>query len=362
MKMTLRFAPARFALESLVVAFSIATAAGCASPSSNKGTSGSGGATSSAGGHSGGGGVTGSGGSSATGSGGASVTGSGGTSVTGSGGAPVTGSGGTSATGSGGTSATGSGGTSATGSGGTSATGSGGAGGAAVVKLCATKTKLMNPVFLNFENYDGTVTADKYTTAFGGATPNTGTAYAGIYSFGDTSATPTLTLGAGHPPSSNWAVAQTVTQASTWGMGGGFWMGCADATAYKGISFWVRGSSGTGTFSFNVSMESTQMPLATNPAGGGTCPGTSDTCKDPSKANIPLTADWTQVQILWADFTPGMSGTTSVVPDGNNIAGLVWNVPLQYHLDPSVPADAAGPYIAIPGNLLINIDDITFIQ
>jgi hypothetical protein len=37
-------------------------------------------------------------------------------------------------------------------------------------------------------------------------------------------------------------------------------------------------------------------------------------------------------------------------------------VPLQYHLDPSVPADAAGPYIAIPGTLLINIDDISFIQ
>ena len=65
--------------------------------------------------------------------------------------------------------------------------------------------------------------------------------------------------------------------------------------------------------------------------------------------------------ILWNEFTPGMSGTTSVVPDGNNINGLGWSVPLQFHLDPSVPADAAGPYIAIPGDLTINIDDIAFV-
>ena len=32
----------------------------------------------------------------------------------------------------------------------------------------ATKTKLMNPLLLNFENYDGMVAPDKYATAFGG--------------------------------------------------------------------------------------------------------------------------------------------------------------------------------------------------
>ena len=56
-----------------------------------------------------------------------------------------------------------------------------------------------------------------------------------------------------------------------------------------------------------------------------------------------------------------MSGTTAVVPNGNNITGIGWSVPLQFQLDPTVPADAAGPYIAVPGDLVINIDDIAFI-
>jgi hypothetical protein len=141
-------------------------------------------------------------------------------------------------------------------------------------------------------------------------------------------------------------------------MGGGIWMGCADGSAYKGISFWVRGSTSSGVFSFSMTMESTAMPAA-NPAGGGTCPGTADTCKNPTKNDIPLTADWTQVQILWADFTPGLSGSTSVVPNGNNIAGLGWSVPLKFQLDPSNPD--AGNYIAVPGDIKIDFDDFSFI-
>src|SRR4029077_12566627 len=96
----------------------------------------------------------------------------------------------------------------------TSGAGTQGAAGTAgvVQKLCATKTTLMQPVLVNFENYDGTVTADKYATAFGGATVGTGNAYAGPFSYGDGSATPTLSILAGHPPST-WAVSQNVTAA-----------------------------------------------------------------------------------------------------------------------------------------------------
>jgi hypothetical protein len=86
-----------------------------------------------------------------------------------------------------------------------------------------------------------------------------------------------------------------------------------------------------------------------------------DTCKHPSKQDIPLTADWTQVQIPWADFTGGLSGSTAVVPNGNNITGLGWSLGLLFQLDPTVPADAAGPYVAVPGDLVINIDDIAFL-
>ena len=52
-------------------------------------------------------------------------------------------------------------------------TGAGGSN-APVQKLCATKTTVMNPALINFETYDGMVTAYKYGTAFGGAAANTG--------------------------------------------------------------------------------------------------------------------------------------------------------------------------------------------
>ena len=272
----------------------------------------------------------------------------------------VSGTGGTNATGAGGTFVTtGAGGTTVV----TGAGGAGGTGGTTVVqKLCATKTTVMNPVLIDFETYNGTVTASMYGTAFGSTTANMGTAYDGPYSFGDGTATPTLSMVGGHPPSM-WAVGETVMQTSAWGMGGGIWMSsCANASAYKGISFWVRGmGSSLGVFGFSVAMDSTVMPDATNPAGGGTCPGTADTCQPATKNNIPLTADWTQVTIMWADFTPGMSGTTMVVPNGDNITGLAWNVPLQFVLSPAAMGDAAGPYVPVASDLTINIDDIEFI-
>jgi hypothetical protein len=359
MKMT-----SRLGLASLVVALSIATAVGCAKPTPNNGTS------TGAAGHAGGGATTGAGGTSTSG------TGAGGTSTNATGAAGATGTGtgtgattgtGTGAAGTTGT-ATGTAGTTGTasGTGGTTGTGAAGAGGAAVVKDCATKTTVMNPIFMNFENYNGMVTADNYATAFGGTTVNSGSAYAGIYGYPEADGTtaPTMSILAGHPPST-WAGSEQLA-ATIYGMGGGVWMGCADASAYKGISFWVRGTSGKGTFQFSVSMENTQLPSGTNNAGGGTCPGVAAspgvnaTCVDPTMTNIPLTQDWTQVTIMWSDFTPGLSGTTSVVPNGNNIVGMAWSVPLNFQPNPTAPADAG--YVPVPETLVFNIDDITFIQ
>jgi hypothetical protein len=312
------------------------------------------------------GGSPGSGGSTGTkGTGGTTgATGTGGsTGTTGTGGRTgTTGTGGTTgATGTGGsTGTTGTGGTTgATGTGGS--TGATGTGGAMVVqKVCATKITPMNPALVDFENYNGMVTADKYGTAFGGATANTGTAYIGPISWGDGTTTPTLSILAGHPPG-NWGLSQTVTQAAAWGMGGAFWMGCANATAYKGITFWVRGSVPDAKFSFSMDMESTLPPDATNAAGGGTCAGTKDTCKPALKADIPITVDWTQVKILWADFTPGISGTTTVVPNGDNIAGFGWSVNIPFVPDPAAGDASMPPYIPKPSDLVFNLDDLAFI-
>jgi hypothetical protein len=331
-----------------VLALAIASAAGCTKPDSTSG--GTGGSSAASGGHPGS-----SGGTTGTGSGGTVATGAGGTSATGAGGTPTTGAGGTPGSTGGTPGATG------------GATGTGGPDAAVVEKDCATKTVVMNPIFMNFENYDGMVTVDKYATAFGGTTLNTGNAYTGIYGYPEADGTtpPTMAILAGHPPSM-WAGSETLA-ATMWGMGGGVWMGCADASAYKGISFWVRGTSGKGTFQFSISMASTQLPSGANNAGGGTCPGVAAspgvmaTCVDPTMTNIPLTADWTQVSIMWGDFTPGLSGATTVVPNGDNIVGMAWSVPLAFEADPNMPADA-GVYIPVPEALTFNIDDITFIQ
>ncbi len=319
----------------------VATWAACAAESVGDGTPGTAGTTGS------GTGVAGT-----TGSG----TGVAGTTGSGTGVAGTTGSG----TGVAGTTGSGTGVAGTTGSG-TGVAGTTGAAGAAVVqKDCATKTTPMNPMLINFETYTGTVTADKFAAPFGGATAGTGTAYTGPYSYSDGSTTPTLAILAGRPPS-NWAVSQEVKPARTWGMGGGIWINCVDASAYKGITFWVRGSGPLNVFKVSLNMDSTSMPDATNAAGGGICPGTKETCLPAEKADIPLTADWTQVSILWTDFKAGMSGTTAVAPNGNNVTGIGWSVPLQFQLDPTVPADAAGPWIAVPGDLVINLDDVSFI-
>jgi len=267
------------------------------------------------------------------------------------------------------------GGAATTGTGGTPGTtgaggdpGTTGAGGGAVVtgtggtvqKACATKITPMNPVLIDFENYNGMVTADKYGTAFGGATAGTGTAYIGPMSWGDGTTTPTLSILAGHPPG-NWGLSQTVMQAAAWGMGGGFWMGCANATAYRGITFWVRGQVPDAKFTFTMDMGSTLLPDATNPAGGGTCAGTAATCKPAQKTDIPITVDWKQVTILWADFTPGISGTTTVVPNGDNVAGFGWSVNIPFIPDPAARDAAMPPYIPKPSDLVFNLDDLAFV-
>lgn len=275
-------------------------------------------------------------------------TGAGGQANGGSSGSP-TGSGGTAVV-------TGAGGT--TGAAGVTGTGTGGTGTTVSHKACFTKVTPMNPVLLDFENYNGMTDPAMYGTAFGGATPNTGTAYAGYYAYGDGTVNPTTALLGGHPPS-NWALQESITAAN--GMGGGFWMGCADLSAYKGISFWVRGTAPPGVFSFGVVMESTAMPDATDPAAGGTCLGTEKECVPATKNEIPLTADWTQITIMWSDFTPGLSVTTPVPVTGDNIIGFLWTVPVNYVLAPGATDPLIGPYVPVPDNLLIDFDDVQFI-
>jgi hypothetical protein len=247
----------------------------------------------------------------------------------------------------------------ATGLGGTGATSADGA--TVVQKLCAQKVVAMNPVITDFETYNGMVDIAQYGFAFGGALPGTGTAYGGPYGFSGVANTGTinyaLSFVAGH--TGNWAVSYAVTNETVWGGGMGFWLNCVNASAYRGISFWVRGQTISGFLAVALPLEDTSLPDAVNPAGGGTCIGTDVTCVTPSAINLPVTLDWQQYMLPWTMFTGGLRAGAPLIASGDNIVGLVFSSSLNYvanPLDGGLP-----PYVPVPGDLTFQIDEISFL-
>jgi hypothetical protein len=226
--------------------------------------------------------------------------------------------------------------------------------------LCASKSTVANAVFVDFESYDGKTEAEKWAFS-----PSTG-AFAGFFGIPDGSVTPVLSMLAGHTGSYGLNVA--ATQATAWGAALGTWMStpsCLNASSFAGITFWVRGATPTGTFSFGLSLEETTLPDSVDPAGGGTCAGSKDTCKDPSANDLPLTADWTQVTLPWASFTGGLSNGTAVTVTGDRITGFSFNLPLKWVPDPSFVDDPANPddmpsYVPEQGDIDFTFDDFGF--
>jgi hypothetical protein len=344
---------------------------GCAGDSATPGGSGgstnpgSGGSTLVSGGATSFGGSTGTGGGSIQTSGG-NTTAMGGSSTalgggpTASGGTTTPGSGGVATTSGGSTTTPGTGGTSVggTGSGGTTSTAgastAGAGGGGPKVKLCAAKAPAP-AVFVDFETYDGK--ADVAMWAFSHVMG----AYAGFWPGG--TPVPTLSMLGGH--AGNYGLNVSVMSATGSWAGLGTWMSavtCVDASAFKGVTLWVRGTTPTGFFSVHVNTEDTTLPDAMDPAGGGTCTGTAETCKAPTAADLPVSVDWTQVTIPWAMFTGGMNGTTAVTLTGDKITGLGINFGFMYGLNPNYVATdpTSQEYIPLPGNIDFTFDDLGF--
>jgi len=249
--------------------------------------------------------------------------------------------------------------TAGTGSG-TAGTASGGAG--AIVPLCTTKVTVQTPSIASFETYDGTTAAADYSWVFGGAAEGMLGVHSSSYSFGDGSATPTLAILAGH--GGNYGLTVSVTNATKWGEGFGMYLldeqykpGCINASAYKGVTMWVRGMVPTGTFSFGVSMSQATMPSTSAP--GGSCTGTDDaTCKSPTAVDLPVSATWTQVDVLWADMLGGLSGpAVPLVANGDNITGFSFGANLTFMPE----SEGSMVYVPVPGDISIVIDDLAFI-
>ncbi|MGC4089103.1 MAG: hypothetical protein QM756_14710 [Polyangiaceae bacterium] len=309
---------------------------------------------------------TGNGGSTTTANGGSSTTGNGGSTSTGNGGSTSTSNGGSS-TANGGSTSTSNGGSSTanggastteggstTTSGGASTTSGGstttGTGGGPAMKLCATKSKPTSATFVDFETYDGM--ASGATWAFSPIMNS----YAGFWTAG----TPKLTIDILGGHGGNYGATVAATQATGTWSGFGTWMNpvtCLDVSTYTGVTLWVKGTTPNGKFSLSALTDDTTLP-ATDPAGGGTCTGTVDTCKSPTAADLPVTADWTQVTIPWAMFVGGTNGTTAVTMTGANLTGFTFGFGFAYGpstADPTV-------YVPLPGDISFTFDDMAFTQ
>jgi hypothetical protein len=238
----------------------------------------------------------------------------------------------------------------------------GGSGSGTFVPLCTTKVTAQSPSIADFELYDGTTAPTDYRWTFGGAAPGQLGVYTGTYVYGDGSAEPMLTLLAGH--GGNYGLTVSVTNTSKWGEGFGFYVldseykpACIDATAYKGVTMWVRGMVPTGTLSFSVSMSQATRPGTTAP--GGSCTGSDDTtCKSPTKSDIPISTTWSQVDVLWADLTDGLAGPdVPLAANGDNITGFSFGANLTFEPE----SEGSMTYVPVPGDISVVVDDIAFI-
>jgi len=125
---------------------------------------------------------------------------------------------------------------------------------------------------------------------------------------------------------------------------------CLDAHSFGGVQFSIKGSSPSGRFGVNLGMLDT-IPTSDN----GLCSNsTSSDCKD---ANVDLTlpadpATFTQIQIPWGSFTPGVGSGLSCVPvTGQNIVRLVIQ-PFMSYPPPN--------YTFQPGAYSVAVDNVKF--
>jgi hypothetical protein len=236
----------------------------------------------------------------------------------------------------------------------------GGAG--AIVPLCTTKVTMQSPTIASFETYDGTTAPVDFSWVFGGATDGMLGVHTSTYAYGDGSVTPVLSILAGH--GGNYGLTVSVTNASKWGEGFGLYLldeqykpACIDASAYKGVTMWVRGVVPTGTFSFTLAMSQAIAPSTTGP--GGSCTGIDDTtCKAPTASGLPISETWTQVDVLWADLLGGLSGPDlPLVANGDNITGFSFGANLIFMPE----SEGSMVYVPVPGDISVVVDDIAFI-
>jgi hypothetical protein len=241
---------------------------------------------------------------------------------------------------------------------GSSGSGSGNAGSPpASGSVCANPVllDLTKPGITNFDSYDSS-DITKWTFALGGDS-STGV-YAGPFGYGDnvvgtkTDAVETFDMVAGF--GSTYALRVADSLADKYGGGLGLWIdSCLNATAFTGISFWVRGIAPASTATLSVRMGDTVSSTPDANGKYGTCPGDSTTCVNP-QFSFPVTDTWTEIRAPWSAFKAGSAAGTSVKPDGRNIVQIQWDIGLSW------VADDAGVYVPVAAAYELVIDTVTF--
>lgn len=160
----------------------------------------------------------------------------------------------------------------------------------------------------------------------------TDTRFLGWYAFSDTTppnmpAPERLTTGGAVETTASGHVHATgIKSSKAMGYGAGFGFGlvdpakgnCVDISAFKGMSFWIKGTAGAdNTLKFQIVSALTQ-PADSMPVGD--CATSASPCafKHPAKT-ITLTADWKQVVLNFADLAPAAAFVPSKVMGFNMI-------------------------------------------
>ncbi|MEY2933881.1 MAG: hypothetical protein RL033_4630 [Pseudomonadota bacterium] len=219
-------------------------------------------------------------------------------------------------------------------------------------KLCATERALSTAVLTDFEGYGSATPVETWSFSFNAAAGQPLAVYSGPYQFSDGTGAQALQMVGGN--ASNYGLSITNAEATAWGGGLGFWMGCIDASGYDGLAFDVRGSVPGGAASVSLATEQTSAPDANDPNAGGTC---ASGCQAPLQP-FPVSQEWKRVYLPWSQFAPGSANQLAVPVTGQGVTGLSFSLALEW----GELAGAAGSYGPLAAGYELALDNVGFFR
>ena len=222
---------------------------------------------------------------------------------------------------------------------------------------CASPLKLAagKGAITDFDDYDGSTMLNKWSFALG-ADSSIGV-FAGPFGYGDDEGGAPEKFEMVEGNESTYALSISDTMAEEYGGGMGLWLSaCLDATAFEGISFWVRGNAPSGTAKLTLLMQETTPTVpATADGKKGTCEGTDKECLHPT-ADVTVTDTWAEAKVPWADFKQGSNNGEPVAVDGHNVWQVQFDVGLVWVADEADPEK----YNPTPAPYELALDSVAF--